>query len=173
MQDSIGNFCCRYPAIHKIVEGQKMNTRGQARREKELQKVVHISGFLASAVQPSSGNEYCDLCCVWWFMQVGCGVGNTAFPLLELNPQSQVYVCDFAPSAIELVKAHPQYACGRMHAFVADITCDDLRANVLPRSVDICTMVFVLSAITPAKMPAVRACFQTSCSRLFSLLYCS
>lgn len=107
-------------------------------------------------------------------LEVGCGVGNTAFPLLELSPQSQVYACDFASSAIELVKAHPQYACGRMHAFVADITCDDLRANVLPSSVDICTMVFVLSAITPAKMPLVSiSCFQFSFSHLFSLLYCS
>ena len=89
-------------------------------------------------------------------LQVGCGVGNTAYPLLELNQHSQVYACDFAPSAVELVKAHPQYSCGRMHAFVADITGDDLRAEVPSEAVDICTMVFVLSAITPAKMPLVR-----------------
>ena len=90
-------------------------------------------------------------------LQVGCGVGNTAYPLLELNPHSEVYACDFAPSAVELVKAHPQYSCGRMHAFVADITSDDLMAEVTPEAVDICTMVFVLSAITPAKMRLVRA----------------
>ena len=42
-----------------------------------------------------------------------------------------------------------------MHAFVADITSDDLKADVPVGSVDICTMVFVLSAITPAKMPLV------------------
>jgi len=90
-------------------------------------------------------------------LQVGCGVGNTAFPLLELNKQSRVYACDFAPSAVEMVKANPQYSSQRMHAFVADITCDDLRAEVPVSIVDMCTMVFVLSAITPAKMPAVRA----------------
>ncbi len=44
-----------------------------------------------------------------------------------------------------------------MHACVADISFDDLRAEVPVSSVDICTMVFVLSAVTPAKMPAVRA----------------
>ena len=88
-------------------------------------------------------------------VQVGCGVGNTAYPLLELNKHSHVYACDFAPSAVTLVKAHPQYSCGRMHAFVADITCDDLRQEVPGEAVDICTMVFVLSAITPAKMPLV------------------
>ena len=44
-----------------------------------------------------------------------------------------------------------------MHAFVADITCDDLTAEVPAKAVDICTMVFVLSAITPAKMLQVRS----------------
>ena len=90
------------------------------------------------------------------FLQVGCGVGNTAYPLLEMNKHSKVYACDFAASAVKLVKAHPEYSCGRMHAFVADITCDDLKAEVPAKAVDFCTMVFVLSAITPAKMPQVR-----------------
>ena len=90
-------------------------------------------------------------------LQVGCGVGNSAFLLLELSQSSHIYACDFAHAAVELVKAHQQYSTGRMHAFVADITCDDLRAEVPADTVDICTMVFVLSAITPAKMPAVRS----------------
>ena len=47
-------------------------------------------------------------------VQVGCGVGNTVFPLLELNPSLKVYCCDFAPSAIELVKQHPGYASGAL-----------------------------------------------------------
>lgn len=74
-----------------------------------------------------------------------------------MNKHSKVYACDFAPSAVKLVKAHPKYGCGRMHAFVADITCDDLTTEVPAEAVDICTMVFVLSAITPAKMPQVRS----------------
>lgn len=54
---------------------------------------------------------------------MGCGVGNTAFPLLELNPTVQVYACDFAASAIKLLRQHPEYAAsGRCAAFVADIT---------------------------------------------------
>lgn len=50
-------------------------------------------------------------------------MGNTAFPLLEINPSVMVYACDFAPSAVALVTAHPLYAAsGRVTAFVADIT---------------------------------------------------
>ncbi|PRW58059.1 Methyltransferase 6 [Chlorella sorokiniana] len=83
-------------------------------------------------------------------LEVGCGVGNTTFPLLEVNPSAQVYACDYAPTAVQLVKAHPDYAASsRVHAFVADITADDLTAQVPAGSIDACTMIFVLSAIAP------------------------
>ena len=55
--------------------------------------------------------------------QVGCGVGNTTFPLLGLNSAAHIYACDFAPTAVALVQQDPRYAAsGRMVAFVADIT---------------------------------------------------
>lgn len=58
--------------------------------------------------------------------QVGCGAGNSVFPLLELNPRATLYACDFAPSAVEVVCSHPAYEAAaatlRLHAFVADIT---------------------------------------------------
>lgn len=116
-------------------------------------------------------------------------------PALHPPPSTwrRVYACDFAPSAIELLRAHPAYASGRVTAFVADITggragagqagqhaeplcetaaaaalahcslvlnkaalrhhhhqtADDLTAHVPPACVDVCTMIFVLSAIPP------------------------
>jgi len=85
-------------------------------------------------------------------LEVGCGVGNTVYPLLELNPEATIYACDFSPTAIDIVKAHPGYSSGRVTAFVADLTHDDLTAHVPPGSVDFVTMVFVLSAISPEKM---------------------
>lgn len=42
--------------------------------------------------------------------QVGCGAGNTVYPLLELNQQLRVYACDFSPRAVALVQEHPAYA---------------------------------------------------------------
>lgn len=44
--------------------------------------------------------------------QVGCGAGNTVYPLLNVNPQLRVYACDFSPKAVQLVQAHPAYASG-------------------------------------------------------------
>jgi methyltransferase-like protein 6 len=91
-----------------------------------------------------------------WYVQVGCGVGNSVFPLIDINPQIQVYACDFSPTAVQLVRSHPQYTnSGRVKAFVADITADPLLEQLPGRVVDFCSMVFVLSAVAPEKMPQV------------------
>lgn len=76
------------------------------------------------------------------------------YPLLDLTgPSSHVYACDFAPTAVELVCQHPQFASGRVTAFTADITRPNVfETHVPPASVDACMMVFVLSAISPLKM---------------------
>ena len=37
-------------------------------------------------------------------LEVGCGVGNTVFPLLEENPALFVHACDFSPRAVDFVK---------------------------------------------------------------------
>lgn len=47
----------------------------------------------------------------------------------------------------------PGYQSCRCNAFVADITQDDLSAHVKLGSIDFCTMIFVLSAISPEMMP--------------------
>lgn len=38
------------------------------------------------------------------FHQVGCGAGNTIFPLLAAYPDMFVHACDFSPRAVNLVK---------------------------------------------------------------------
>jgi methyltransferase-like protein 6 len=83
------------------------------------------------------------------FIEIGCGVGNLFFPLLERNINLKVYCCDFSKNAIALVnqKNHP-----RVCAFVADLTCTPL-LDFAP-CLDIATCVFVLSAIPPDKLPA-------------------
>ncbi|OQV14648.1 Methyltransferase-like protein 6 [Hypsibius exemplaris] len=88
-------------------------------------------------------------------LEVGCGVGNLFLPLLEENPSVYVYACDFAPTAISIIQADPNYRkhSDRCQCFVADITKDDLTSNI-PETLDIVTLIFVLSAIHPEKMVA-------------------
>ncbi|XP_039289478.1 tRNA N(3)-methylcytidine methyltransferase METTL6 isoform X2 [Nilaparvata lugens] len=83
--------------------------------------------------------------------EVGCGVGNLMYPLLEDGLNLFVYACDLSPRAVDFVKSHDQYSEDKVKAFQADITGDDLTLNVPEASVHIVSLIFVLSAIHPDK----------------------
>ena len=87
-------------------------------------------------------------------LEVGCGTGSSVYPLLSIRDDSHVYACDFATSAVELVRRNPDYASGRVTGFTADLTKDTLESTVPIESIDTCLMVFVLSAIKPESMVA-------------------
>eukprot|EP00105_Crassostrea_gigas_P008385 XP_011422929.1 PREDICTED: methyltransferase-like protein 2-A [Crassostrea gigas] len=90
-------------------------------------------------------------------LEVGCGVGNTVFPILQTNndPELMVYCCDFSSTAVQLVKEHPDYNPDTCHAFVCDVTDDKVEIPVPNQSLDIIILIFVLSAISPEKMQYV------------------
>jgi methyltransferase-like protein 6 len=85
-------------------------------------------------------------------LELGCGVGNTVFPLIAQDPLLKVHCCDFSKEAVRLVKENKQYSEERVNAFVCDITKDALVDNVPESSVDIVTLIFVISAIPPEKL---------------------
>ncbi|KAK3841734.1 MAG: putative methyltransferase [Linnemannia gamsii] len=87
-------------------------------------------------------------------LEIGCGVGNFIFPVLEINKRLFMYACDFAPHAIELVKQHEDYKQGRCSAFVCDLTKDALTDTIPAGSLDIVSSIFVLSAIPAEKLEA-------------------
>ncbi|MFQ6661742.1 hypothetical protein Gotur_029788 [Gossypium turneri] len=89
------------------------------------------------------------------YFSVGCGAGNAVFPLIATYPDVFVYACDFSQRAVNLVKAHKEFNETRVSAFVCDLTSDDLGKHISPASVDVVTMIFVLSAVSPEKMPLV------------------
>ncbi|XP_072416719.1 tRNA N(3)-methylcytidine methyltransferase METTL6 isoform X4 [Chiloscyllium punctatum] len=85
-------------------------------------------------------------------LEAGCGVGNCLFPLLEDDLNVFIYACDFSPRAIEFVKQNHLYHTERCKAFQCDLTKDSLLENIPADSVDVVTLIFVLSAIHPDKM---------------------
>ena len=92
-------------------------------------------------------------------LELGCGVGNTVFPLLQTNVSKslKVFCCDFSSTAVDLVKAHPQYETSRCHAFVCDISKEKWD-EVVPfeeNSLDIVILLFVMSALDPIDMKKV------------------
>ncbi|KAJ3329821.1 hypothetical protein HDU76_007089 [Blyttiomyces sp. JEL0837] len=85
-------------------------------------------------------------------LEVGCGVGNFIWPLIEQNPEIFVYACDFSPRAVNFVKENENYNESRVKAFVCDLTKDKLVDNVPAAHLDVVSCIFVLSAIPPAKL---------------------
>ncbi|XP_051157849.1 tRNA N(3)-methylcytidine methyltransferase METTL6 [Leptopilina boulardi] len=88
-------------------------------------------------------------------MEVGCGVGNFIYPLIEdgINVK-KIFACDLSPRAIEFVKMHNLYDPQKIEAFQADVTLEKCFSNIdIP--IDIATLIFVLSAVHPDKFKRV------------------
>tara|TARA_B100001142_G_C14143163_1_gene581473 strand:+ start:99 stop:860 length:762 start_codon:yes stop_codon:yes gene_type:complete len=85
-------------------------------------------------------------------LELGCGVGNSAFPLMRANLNLFVHACDCSPTAIASLVANPEYDARRCHAFVADLSEGDapLRGVIGDASVDAVTGVFFFSALDAA-----------------------
>ncbi|XP_076326131.1 methyltransferase-like protein isoform X1 [Tachypleus tridentatus] len=90
-------------------------------------------------------------------LEVGCGAGNTVFPILEVNNDQGlfVYCCDFSDFAVSLVRKHDKYEPERCYAFTCDVTTDVWPVPFPKESLDIIVLIFVLSSIHPNKMQHV------------------
>ena len=88
-------------------------------------------------------------------LECGCGVGNLMFPLIQENPDIFIHGCDFSEVAIELVKKNELYTETRCNAFQCDLTIPGSIKEHLSSSVTMVSLVFVLSSISPDKMPTV------------------
>lgn len=89
-------------------------------------------------------------------LEIGCGVGNTVIPVLEKNDSSFVYGCDYAESAIEILKNHERLNQEsfqtRSKVFVQDVR-QEIDSEIIPdESLDIIVSIFCLSALHPESM---------------------
>ncbi|XP_008326853.1 tRNA N(3)-cytidine methyltransferase METTL8, mitochondrial [Cynoglossus semilaevis] len=90
-------------------------------------------------------------------LEVGCGVGNSVFPIIKSIKESDafLYCCDFSSCAIEMVKNHQDYDDSVCHAFVHDICEEKASFPFPPQSLDVVLAVFVLSSIHPVRLQGV------------------
>lgn len=83
-------------------------------------------------------------------LEVGCGVGNFIFPLIEEKLNMFIYACDLSSKAIELLKTNPIYSEAQVKAFQTDITTTNICDEIPNETLDIVTLIFVLSAVDPS-----------------------
>lgn len=83
-------------------------------------------------------------------LEVGCGVGNFIYPLIEEKLNMFIYACDLSSKAIELLKTNPIYSEAQVKAFQTDITTTNIFDEIPKETLDIVTLIFVLSAIDPS-----------------------
>ncbi|OQR70179.1 methyltransferase protein 6-like [Tropilaelaps mercedesae] len=82
--------------------------------------------------------------------------GNGSAPADKSRPVLlEVVACDFSPRAVALLAANPTFVAQGGRAFVCDLTTPMLFEEMRPNSVDVATMIFMLSAVHPDKMPLV------------------
>lgn len=98
-------------------------------------------------------------------LEVGCGAGNTFFPILKQNqnPQLKMHACDYLKVAVDLVKRNELFGenhkAGTAYSLVWDLANEEglLPDDMEPHSVDIVIMIFVFSALSPAQWVAAVA----------------
>ena len=70
-------------------------------------------------------DKECSSNCSRLILEVGCGVGNTVFPVLQYSQDKNlfVYCCDFSSTAINVLKENPEYNPERS-ASIKEISID-------------------------------------------------
>ncbi len=97
--------------------------------------------LVSTQEQKNKDKEY-TLC------ELGCGVGDTIYPLLdEYKNIKRIYGVDFSAKAIEWVRKVDQYDPARVIVEVCDLVKDEIPKNII--STDLVTLIFCLSAISP------------------------
>lgn len=84
-------------------------------------------------------------------LEVGCGVGNFIYPLVEEGIKfKKIFACDLSSKAVELTKKHSLYDEEKIKVWQTDVTTDNCFSEI-DCPLHIATLIFVLSAIHPAK----------------------
>ena len=86
-------------------------------------------------------------------LELGCGVGNSVYPLIRANLNMRVTAVDCSPTAVATLEKSPEFDPRRVRALVVDASeANSMVGRVDDASMDAVTAVFFLSALTASGM---------------------
>ncbi|RKF80501.1 tRNA-methyltransferase [Golovinomyces cichoracearum] len=118
----------------------KNNTNNFFKNRKWLQQEFPI---LTTITLPDAGPRI--------LLEVGAGAGNTAFPILASNQNTdlKIHACDFSKKAVEVIRENEAYNSENIQADVWDLSSEHLPPGLHEQSVDIVMLIFTFSALSP------------------------
>jgi len=142
---------CGSAGADGVAEHMHQQANWEAEYERHAAKFYPIKNYIDQAF-PELGSA--DPLTV---LEVGCGTGSCVLPLLKRHPHHSYLACDFSPTALRHLKAHPLSHGANIRAFLWDVASGPLPSDseVGLESVDLCLLIFTLSAIHPSSIPAV------------------
>ncbi|KAJ1136615.1 hypothetical protein NDU88_003030 [Pleurodeles waltl] len=148
-------LCCKGEALGTTAASAQNFTCNTSTQK--LEATFESTGTPAIEDLKLSDEDFPGSSASYRILEVGCGVGNTVFPILKTNndPGLFVYCCDFSTAAVDLVKGSENYDPSRCFAFVHDVSDEQNSFPMPAEGVDIIILIFVLSAILPDKMLGV------------------
>ena len=78
-------------------------------------------------------------------LELGSGVGNTAYPLVRANPNLVVTCVDCSAAALDVIRASPEFDARRIRTLHRDASCEPVCDE--PATFDYVAMVYFLSAL--------------------------
>jgi 2-polyprenyl-3-methyl-5-hydroxy-6-metoxy-1,4-benzoquinol methylase len=98
------------PGTTSIKEAVRQDQAGEALSSPDTGAPTSLNGVNEAMQNERLSNGVSPLAAKTVLLEVGCGAGNTVYPLLEENPAAFVYACDFSPRAVDLVKVSKRTA---------------------------------------------------------------
>ncbi|KAG5438639.1 hypothetical protein PCANB_002745 [Pneumocystis canis] len=110
---------------------------------KDRKWLLHEFPQILDCIHPNSGKKY--------ILEIGCGAGNTLFPILlqNKNPLFIIHGVDYSKNAIEIVKKSKLFSGNNIRASVWDVTNSNGEFPEGATNVDIAILIFVFSSLSP------------------------
>ncbi|KTW27098.1 hypothetical protein T552_02590 [Pneumocystis carinii B80] len=108
-----------------------------------------------------------------YILEIGCGVGNTMFPILlqNKNPFLVIHGVDYSKKAIEIVKGSELFSGDNIRASVWDMANLNGEFPEGATNVDIVILIFAFSSLSPSQWNiAVQNIYKERISMFFSFL---